>query len=81
MKEFNFHMNCDNQGTIALAKNPIKQQRTKHVDIKYHFIRDEILKGAVSMSYIPTEDNLADIFTKPLSSIKLRKFMRHIFGF
>ena len=77
----NFHMNCDNQGTIALAKNPIKQQRTKHVDIKYHFIRDEILKGAVSMSYIPTEDNLADIFTKPLSSIKLRKFMRHIFGF
>ena len=73
-------MNCDNQGTIALAKNPIKQQRTKHVDIKYHFIRDEIHKGSVSMSYIPSEENLADIFTKPISSNKLRRFKNDIFG-
>ena len=76
----NCQMNCDNQGTIALAKNPIKQQRTKHVDIKYHFIRDEICKGSVSMSYIPSEENLADIFTKPISSNKLRRFKNDIFG-
>ena len=76
----NCQMNCDNQGTIALAKNPIKQQRTKHVDIKYHFIRDEIHKGSVSMSYIPSEENLADIFTKPISSNKLRRFKNDIFG-
>ena len=76
----NCQMNCDNQGTIALAKNPIKQQRTKHVDIKYHFIRDEIYKGSVNISYIPSEENLADIFTKPISSNKLRRFKNDIFG-
>ena len=74
------YLYCDNQGTIALAKNPIKQQRTKHVDIKYHFIRDEIAKGAVCMSYIPSDSNLADIFTKPMSSYKLKNFKNSIFG-
>ena len=74
------YLYCDNQGTIALAKNPIKQQRTKHVDIKYHFIRDEIAKGAVCMSYIPSDSNLADIFTKPMSSSKLKMFKNSIFG-
>ena len=76
----NCQMNCDNQGTIALAKNPIKQQRTKHVDIKYHFIRDEICRGSINMAYIPSEENLADIFTKPVSSYKLKKFKDAIFG-
>ena len=76
-----FRMSCDNQGSIALAKNPIKHQRTKHIDIKYHFIRDEISKGFVDISYIPSEHNVADIFTKPVSSIRLNKFRYQIMGF
>ena len=77
----NFMLNCDNQGSIALAKNPIKHQRTKHIDIKYHFIRDQISKGIVEISYIPSEYNVADVFTKPVSSIRLNKFRNKLIGF
>jgi hypothetical protein len=40
--------------------------RSKHIEIRYHFIRDRVLKGAVKLQYIPTDEQLADIFTKPL---------------
>ena len=73
------HLNCDNQGTIALAKNPIKLQRTKRVDIKYHFIRDEIVNGAVCMLNIPSDSNLAYIFTKQMISYKSKIFKNSIF--
>ena len=63
-----FELNCDNQGTISLAKNPVKHQRTKHIDIKYHFIREEICNGFVNVVYIPTDKNVADTFTKPINS-------------
>ena len=76
-----FMLYCDNQGSIALAKNPIKHQRTKHIDIKYHFIRDEISKGIVEISYIPSECNVADVFTKPVSSIRMNKFRNQLMGF
>lgn len=75
-----FELNCDNQGTIALAKNPVKHQRTKHIDIKYHFIREEICNGYVNVVYIPTDQNVADTFTKPISKIKLTKFRNQLFG-
>ena len=75
-----FELNCDNQGTIALAKNPVKHQRTKHIDIKYHFIREEICNGYVNVVYIPTDKNVADTFTKPISKIKLTKFRNQLFG-
>ena len=58
-------INVDNQGAINLAKNPVNHQRSKHIDIKYHFIRSEIQKGNVRLQYVTTEDNVADIFTKP----------------
>ena len=65
---------ADNQGAIALAKNPVHHQRTKHIDIKYHFIRFAIQEGVIDLQYIPTGDNIADQFTKPLSWIKLTDF-------
>lgn len=65
----------DNQGAIALAKNPIHHQRSKHIDIKYHFIRGEIENKNIILNYIPTEENIADIFTKPISKFKLNKFL------
>ena len=64
----------DNQGAIALAKNPVHHQRSKHIDIKYHYIRFEVEKKNVDLLYIPTEENVADIFTKPVSKEKLKRF-------
>ena len=65
---------ADNQGAIALSKNPVHHQRSKHIDIKYHFIRSEILNGVIELCYIPSEDNIADIFTKAVSKCRLNKF-------
>ena len=62
---------ADNQGAIALAKDPIRKERSKHIDIKYHFINSKIEMGKIILTYIPTEDNVADIFTKSTSKIKL----------
>ena len=65
---------ADNQGAIALAENPVHHQRSKHIDIRYHFIRFEIDNGTVVLEYIPTDKNIADLFTKPLSGFKFKNF-------
>ncbi|GKB01459.1 retrovirus-related pol polyprotein from transposon TNT 1-94 [Tanacetum coccineum] len=57
---------CDNTSAIAISNNPVLHSRTKHIDIRYHFIRDHILKGDIELHFIPTEYQLADIFTKTL---------------
>ena len=49
--------------------------RTKHIDVRYHFIREAVEDGKLSVIYIPTDDNPADIFTKPLAKAKLRQFV------
>ena len=56
----------DNQGTIALTKNPKNHSRTKHIDIKYHFVRGTVEKKDVRLVYCPTEKMVADILTKAL---------------
>ena len=70
----------DNQGAMALAKNPVFHQRSKHIDIKYHFIRDEIAQNNLNVQYVPTNYNIADTFTKPMSGVKLKHFKNMIFG-
>ena len=57
----------DNQGCIALAKNPVAHDRTKHIDIRYHFIRDLIESGDIDVKYKMTEEMLADILTKGMN--------------
>ncbi|GJT70513.1 retrovirus-related pol polyprotein from transposon TNT 1-94 [Tanacetum coccineum] len=57
---------CDNTSAIAISKNPVLHSRTKHIDIRYHFIRDHILKGDIELHFIPTKYQLVNIFTKPL---------------
>jgi hypothetical protein len=59
-------IHCDNQSCIKLSENPVFHDRSKHIEIRYHFIRDRVLKGAVKLQYIPTDEQLADILTKPL---------------
>jgi hypothetical protein len=57
----------DNQSAQALTKNDIKSERTKHVDIKYHYVHDEVNNGRVQLQWIPTTEQLADILTKALA--------------
>ncbi|GJY66908.1 retrovirus-related pol polyprotein from transposon TNT 1-94 [Tanacetum coccineum] len=57
---------CDNTSAIAIFNNLVLHSRTKHIDIRYHFIRDHILKGDIELHFIPTEYQLADILSKPL---------------
>ncbi|GJS30132.1 hypothetical protein Tco_0490752 [Tanacetum coccineum] len=57
---------CDNKGAIELSKNPVQHSRTKHIKIRYHFLRDNVQKGNISIEKVASEDNIADIFTKPL---------------
>ena len=73
-------VNVDNQGAINLAKNPMYHKRSKHIQVKYHFIRDEIRSGKIELQYIPTEDNVADIFTKPVTKLKLDRFKTFLSG-
>ncbi|KAL0286172.1 UNVERIFIED_CONTAM: Retrovirus-related Pol polyprotein from transposon TNT 1-94 [Sesamum calycinum] len=66
---------CDNTATIAYAKDPKYHGRTNHIDTKYHFIRDTISQGEVVLRHIPTNDMIADPFTKPL---RRDAFHRHL---
>ena len=58
---------CDNTSAINISKNPVLHSRTKHIEIRHHFIRDHVLKGDVVLEFVDTKNQLADIFTKPLS--------------
>ena len=69
----------DNQGSIFIAQNPVTEKRSKHVDIRYHYIREVIERGLVEVNYIPGEDNPADLLTKNLGRVKFEKF-RSMYG-
>jgi len=56
----------DNQSAIKLIKNPEFHSRTKHIDVRYHFIREKFIKHEIDVKYIPSKNQLADIFTKGL---------------
>ena len=58
---------CDNTSAINISKNPVLHSRTKHIEIRHHFIRDHILKGDVVLEFVDTKNQLANIFTKPLN--------------
>ena len=56
----------DNQGAIAIARNPISHARTKHIDIRYHYVYEALQEGTIDLFYCPTEEMVADLLTKPL---------------
>jgi hypothetical protein len=64
---------CDNNAAINLSEDPSLHQRVKHVDIKYHFLRERVHSGELKLSYVNTHHNLADIFTKALDTTKFEK--------
>ena len=57
----------DNQSSIAMARNPQFHGRAKHIDIKHHFVREQVSNGSIALQYCPTNDMLADILTKRLA--------------
>ncbi|GKA42788.1 hypothetical protein Tco_0735448 [Tanacetum coccineum] len=65
----------DNTHAMAISNNPVLHSRTKHIDIRYHFIRDHILKGDIELHFIPTQYQLADIFTKPLDKPTFKRLI------
>lgn len=68
----------DNQGTIALAKNPVNRQRCKYADMKYHFVRSTVNDGKITLEYCPTDQIAAGVMTKPATKVKMAKFAKFV---
>ncbi|XP_009789598.1 protein DETOXIFICATION 27-like isoform X2 [Nicotiana sylvestris] len=67
---------CDNNSAIKLSKNPVLRGRSKHIDVKYYFLRDLNNEGIIELTYCRSEDQLADIFTKPLKLLSFQNLRR-----
>jgi hypothetical protein len=67
---------CNNQSAIALAKSGLMNARTKHIDLRYHYVRDAVDTGLISLSYVHTNEQIADTLTKALPHVKLEHFRR-----
>ncbi|MCO5559431.1 hypothetical protein L7F22_013031 [Adiantum nelumboides] len=67
-------IHCDNLSSIQLAQNPVFHAKTKHIELHYHFIRERILDGSIDLTFVRTNEQVADIFTKALGAEKLRRF-------
>jgi hypothetical protein len=71
LKDYGYTMNhipllYDNESVIKIAYNSYEHFRTKHIDIQHHFLRDHVIKGDIAISHVGIDDQLADIFIKPL---------------
>ncbi|KAL0293379.1 UNVERIFIED_CONTAM: Retrovirus-related Pol polyprotein from transposon RE1 [Sesamum radiatum] len=69
---------CDNKSAIAITKNPVQHNRTKHIDIKYHALREATTRGEIELKYCSTEEQLADMFTKALPRDKFEELRMKI---
>ena len=67
-------IHCDNQSCIKMSENPVDHDRFKHIDTRYHYIRDMVQKGVVKLQYLSTDEQTTDILTKPLTRVKFEYF-------
>jgi hypothetical protein len=72
------HLLCDNESAVRMVDNPIEHSRTKHIDIRYHFLRDHQQKGDIEIAYVSTHNQLVDIFTKPLDEKTFSKLRNEL---
>ena len=75
LKDYGFDLDtltvfCDNTSAINISKNPVQHSRTKHIDIRHHFIRELVENKTLVLEYIETEKQITDIFTKALDSVR-----------
>lgn len=68
----------DNQGSIFIASNPVQERRSKHIDIRYHYVRDLVEDKEVEISFVDGNENPADMFTKNLAAPKFLKFREQL---
>ena len=68
----------DNQGCIKMAENDVFSKRTRHIDIRHHFVREHIAKGLIEMKYVPTATQLADALTKALERVLHNRFVASV---
>jgi hypothetical protein len=69
---------CDNESAICIADNLVEHNHTKHIDIRYHFLRDHQQKGDTKIAYVSTHNQLVDIFTKPLDEKTFSKLRNEL---
>jgi hypothetical protein len=69
---------CDNESTVKLTNNPVQHARTKYIDVCHHFIRDHQQKGDICIESVGTDDQLANIFTKPLNEKRFCKLRNEL---
>jgi hypothetical protein len=69
---------CDNENAIRMTDNPVEHSRTKHIDIRYHFLRDHQQSGDIEITYVSTKEQLVDIFTKPLDEKTFSKLRNEL---
>jgi len=60
-------VHCDNQAAIHIARNPVFHERTKHIELDCHFVREKLMARLITLHYVPSHTQLADVLTKPLS--------------
>ncbi|GKA87299.1 retrovirus-related pol polyprotein from transposon TNT 1-94 [Tanacetum coccineum] len=83
LTDYGFHfdkipMYCDSQAAIAISCNPVQHSRTKHIDVRYHFIKEQVEKGIVELFFVGTEYQLADLFTKALPEDRFKYLVRRL---
>ena len=66
---------CDSESGIAISHNPIHHLKTKHIELQYHFIKCHILKGDIELIFVPTHEEITNVFTKALDATKLNTFI------
>ena len=73
--ELSIKFYCDNKAAISVSHNPVQHDKTKHIEVDRHFIKENFEKGIICMTYIPTKEQLADIFTKGLQKSNFEDFI------
>jgi hypothetical protein len=69
---------CDNESAIRMAENPVEHSHTKHIAIRYHFLRDHQQRGDIEIAYVSTKEQLANIFIKPLDEKTFTKLRNEL---
>ncbi|GKB76808.1 hypothetical protein Tco_0943703 [Tanacetum coccineum] len=69
---------CDTQSAIAISCNPVQHSHTKHINVRYHFINEQVERGIIELYFVKTEYQLADMFTKALSQERFKYLVRRL---
>ena len=69
---------CDNQICVKLSENPMFHDKSKHIEIKYHYLRDMVQRGAVKLKYVAMEEHIANVLMKPLARVKFEYFRENL---